>query len=92
MIRYALCGLWLAVVAVAFIQAPVVKPSKKLTRSIKPNAAPKPPALASTTDPVCKMSLSSGIADTAAYAGKHYGFCSKMCKDRFKQRPTAYVR
>ena len=91
-IRYALGGLWLAVFAVAFIQDPVVKPSKKLARSTKPNAAKKSFALASTIDPVCKMSLSSGVSDTASYAGKHYGFCSKLCKDRFKQRPAAYVR
>jgi len=91
-IRYALCGLWLAVLSVAFIQDPVVKPSQKTVHSTKLNAGKKPSALASTIDPVCKMSLSSGVSDTAAYAGKQYSFCSKMCKDRFKQRPAAYVR
>jgi len=89
---YALCGLWLTVFSAAFIQDPVVKPSQKTVYSTKLNAGKKPSALASTIDPVCKMSLSSGVSDTVAYAGKHYGFCSKLCKDRFKQRPAAYVR
>ncbi|GAB3772291.1 hypothetical protein GCM10028818_12320 [Spirosoma horti] len=91
-IRYALCGLWLAVFSVAFIQDPAAKSGKKPAHSTTPNAIKKPFALASTIDPVCKMPLSSGVTDTATYAGKPYEFCSKMCKDRFKQRPTAYVR
>ncbi|WP_460937135.1 YHS domain-containing protein [Spirosoma humi] len=92
-IRYALCGLGLTVFSVAFVQDPVVKKSgKKPAHSPTPNAIQKPFALASTVDPVCKMSLSSGVVDMAAYAGKQYGFCSKMCKDRFRQRPAAYVR
>lgn len=53
---------------------------------------PKPTSeLASTVDPVCGMSVAKTVADTAHYAGKHYGFCSKVCRERFKRQPTAYV-
>lgn len=47
--------------------------------------------LASSVDPVCGMSVAKTVADTAHYAGKHYGFCSKGCRERFKRQPTAYV-
>ena len=90
----ALCGLWLAVLTVAFVQDPAVKSGKKLNTSAKPNAVKKSstPPLASPIDPVCKMSVASGATETATHAGKQYGFCSKMCKERFQQHPTAYVR
>lgn len=48
--------------------------------------------LSSPIDPVCQMSVEMAIADTAHYAGKRYGFCSKICKDRFHRQPTAYVK
>lgn len=57
-----------------------------------PPAAKNSTRLSSPTDPVCQMPVASTVADTAHYAGKHYGFCSKSCKSRFKQNPTAYVK
>ncbi|GAB3641691.1 DJ-1/PfpI family protein [Spirosoma arcticum] len=60
----------------------------KVTKPINVKAA----MLSSDTDPVCHMSVSSGVADTAHYAGKRFGFCSKICKQRFGQNPTAYMK
>lgn len=45
----------------------------------------------SNTDRVCLMSLSAGIADTAHYNNKIYGFCSKDCKTQFSQSPGSFV-
>jgi putative intracellular protease/amidase/YHS domain-containing protein len=42
-------------------------------------------------DFVCGMPVKAGIADTANYKGKVYGFCSTGCKDEFKKNPSAYV-
>jgi YHS domain-containing protein len=36
------------------------------------------------------MPASAGIADTAHYKGKVYGFCSKECKDEFEKAPLQY--
>ncbi len=43
-------------------------------------------------DPVCGMSLSAGYADTTAYKGKVFGFCSAMCKTGFKKNPASYAQ
>ncbi|MCX6215612.1 DJ-1/PfpI family protein [Spirosoma sp.] len=48
--------------------------------------------LTSTIDPVCQMSVDGMVADTARYMGKTYGFCSRLCKDRFKKEPTAFLK
>lgn len=42
-------------------------------------------------DFVCGMPIVGGIADTANYKGKVYGFCSTGCKDEFKKTPNLYV-
>ena len=42
-------------------------------------------------DFVCGMPVSAGVADTAHYNGKVYGFCAIGCKDEFKKNPSAYV-
>jgi YHS domain-containing protein len=42
------------------------------------------------TDPICSMNLADGIADTAHYEGKIFGFCTAGCKDKFKQAPAFY--
>lgn len=47
--------------------------------------------LESHTDRVCFMSLSAGIADTAHYNNKVYGFCSKGCKAQFRQSPGSFA-
>jgi YHS domain-containing protein len=47
--------------------------------------------LDSKKDLVCGMPASAGIADTAHYKGKVYGFCSKECKDEFVKAPSKYL-
>lgn len=39
----------------------------------------------------CGMPLTAGVADTAQYNGKVYGFCSKECKTEFLKNPAAYL-
>lgn len=44
------------------------------------------------TDPVCGMSIESGIAAaTAQYEGQSYYFCSSYCRDTFKANPAQYT-
>jgi len=45
----------------------------------------------SDRDLVCGMPLSAGVGDTAHYADKVFGFCSKTCKDKFAKNPTKYI-
>lgn len=47
--------------------------------------------LDSKKDHVCGMPVSAGIADTAHYKGKAYGFCSKECKDEFVKNPAQFL-
>jgi putative intracellular protease/amidase/YHS domain-containing protein len=42
-------------------------------------------------DPVCGMLVQKGVADTAHYSGKVYGFCSAGCKEEFKKNPASYL-
>lgn len=42
-------------------------------------------------DFVCSMLVSAGVADTAHYKGKIYGFCSPLCKNEFKKNPVVYL-
>jgi YHS domain-containing protein len=42
-------------------------------------------------DFACGMPVTAGIADTAHYKGKAYGFCSKECKDEFLKTPEKYL-
>lgn len=44
-----------------------------------------------TKDPICNMRVAGGIADTAHYENKAYGFCSSECKAEFVANPTAYL-
>lgn len=48
--------------------------------------------LASKKDPVCNMPVSGGIADTASFEGKLYGFCATGCKEAFVKKPTDYLK
>lgn len=43
-------------------------------------------------DPVCRMDVSAGHADTLSYKGKLYGFCSAHCKKLFKKDPGSYMQ
>lgn len=48
--------------------------------------------LATNKDFVCGMEVSDGgIADTASYEGKLYGFCSSECKDEFVKNPASFL-
>lgn len=42
-------------------------------------------------DFICGMPVTAGIADTAHYKGKVYGFCATECKDEFMKSPDAYT-
>lgn len=41
-------------------------------------------------DPVCKMSLLQGIADTVVLDSKVLGFCTDDCRKRFRAQPSLY--
>ncbi len=45
----------------------------------------------SKQDFACGMPISAGVADTAHYKGKVYGFCSKECKEEFAKNPDSYI-
>jgi len=59
--------------------------------SLHPEKAFKNMKFDNKRDFVCGMPITAGIADTANYKGKVYGFCSTGCKDEFKKNPSAYV-
>jgi putative intracellular protease/amidase/YHS domain-containing protein len=42
-------------------------------------------------DFICNMPITAGVADTAQFKGKVYGFCSTGCKDEFKKNPASYL-
>ncbi len=46
---------------------------------------------ANTKDPICQMPVGAGVADTAHYDGKVFGFCSSGCKDEFKKDPAKHL-
>ncbi|GAC1611362.1 MAG: hypothetical protein NVS3B26_23730 [Mycobacteriales bacterium] len=46
---------------------------------------------ASTTDPVCGMSVDPATAATAAYAGTSYWFCSGGCRNSFLADPLVHL-
>lgn len=48
--------------------------------------------LASKIDPVCEMDITDGVADTASYEGKLYGFCGTGCKEDFVKNPKQYIK
>jgi YHS domain-containing protein len=51
----------------------------------------QPPALGSSTDPVCGMAVAPGQGYTKAHAGREYRFCSRACLDKFDAKPDAYL-
>ena len=58
---------------------------------LHPKSAFKTMQFGSNKDLICGMPLTGGVADTARYNGKVYGFCSTGCKDEFSKDPSAYV-
>ncbi|MEZ0611412.1 YHS domain-containing protein [Fibrella sp. WM1] len=81
-------------IAICLLLSGTLALSQPTPKSKKTHSHPSQPTskLASPVDPVCQMAVAETVADTAHYAGKHYGFCSKLCKERFKRQPTAYVK
>src|ERR1700712_1535994 len=70
------------------------------TTAAKDISAPVPQAgidipatsLGAKKDLVCGMEMKDGgIADTAVYQSKVYGFCSSECKGEFKKDPAKYL-
>ncbi len=62
------------------------------TTSVTKEPECKVAMLTSDKDYVCGMTISDGgIADTAHYGGKVYGFCSSDCKDNFVKEPQKYL-
>jgi YHS domain-containing protein len=57
-------------------------PSKEMFKGV---------VFANTKDYSCGMPLSAGVADTAHYKGKIYGFCSAECKADFLSKPEEYL-
>ncbi|HVX23347.1 MAG TPA: HAD-IA family hydrolase [Acidimicrobiales bacterium] len=68
-------------------------------RSRPVGTAPTPPAqphkeetMATTTDPVCGMTIEeSAAAGSAVYEGITYSFCSAACQERFEADPATYA-
>ena len=42
-------------------------------------------------DFICGMPVTAGVADTANYNGKVYGFCSAGCKEEFLKNANQYL-
>ncbi|MBC8151294.1 MAG: DJ-1/PfpI family protein [Bacteroidetes bacterium] len=71
------------------------RPMAKVAAPVRVRVTPKDKnaiTLSSGIDPVCKMDVGAERADTTRYLGKTYGFCSKICKERFRRKPTGYVQ
>lgn len=47
--------------------------------------------LANQKDYICGMPVTAGVADTAQYNGKIYGFCATECKEEFLDDPEQYI-
>jgi YHS domain-containing protein len=63
-----------------------------MEKLLHPEIAYKTMKFDNTKDLTCGMPLKAGgVADTAHYNGKLYGFCSKECKDEFEKNPAAYL-
>lgn len=59
---------------------------------LHPETAFKNMKFANNKDFVCGMPVTAGVADTAMYDGKVYGFCATSCKTEFLKNPKQYVQ
>lgn len=48
------------------------------------------PLIEKSKDPVCGMMLPKGHSTTLEYEGHLYGFCTEICKAKFKAEPSKY--
>lgn len=74
----------------------VGKPATRHTVA-KPVAPVKPAALSTAlttdaVDPICGMTVPKRTAVTLLFGGKQYGFCSEICRARFKHNPAKYAK
>lgn len=51
-----------------------------------------PEMVANKRDFICGMPVTAGIADTAHYGGKVYGFCATECKAEFLLNPDGHIK
>jgi YHS domain-containing protein len=58
---------------------------------LHPEKAVKNVKFDNAKDFVCGMNVTAGVADTANYKGKVYGFCSTGCKVEFKRNLVLYL-
>jgi len=58
---------------------------------LHPEKAYKTMKFENKKDFICGMPVTAGVADTANYKGKVYGFCSTSCKNEFKKNPESYL-
>lgn len=72
-------------------EAPAVATENKDSMAVKQEALYKDVKFDSPKDLACGMPVTAGVADTAHYKGKVYGFCSKECKDEFLKSPEQYL-
>lgn len=70
-----------------------VKEDKPATtiQATSPKELYKGISFANTKDYSCGMPVSAGVADTAHYKGKVYGFCSTECKADFLSKAEEYL-
>ena len=85
----------LAITALSFAacQPKQAEPEVKTAPALEQTQTEEKPTieLASNEDPICKMSVADGYADTTMYDGKIYGFCSPDCKTEFLKDPASYI-
>ncbi|MBL7813832.1 MAG: YHS domain-containing protein [Saprospiraceae bacterium] len=43
-------------------------------------------------DPVCRMRLRRGAADSIDYKGIRYGFCDTVCRQKFLAKPYIFIK
>lgn len=62
-------------------------------RVVTTDSVPKftPEMVNNKRDFICGMPVTAGIADTAHYKGKVYGFCASECKNEFLKSPDTYT-
>lgn len=87
--------LTLNICAAIFLVSCNNKPSEKTTTTPTPETKTVQIKLADLSTPkdlVCGMPLEEGgVADTASYSSKLYGFCSAECKAEFQKSPDTYL-
>ncbi len=84
---------YLAALTFAACQTKQAEPEVKTAPALEQSQTEVKPAieLDSNQDPVCKMNVADGYADTTMYEGKIYAFCNIGCKEDFLKDPQSYL-